>query len=140
MRLPADEMTRRRVGGHGGDGDDEVAERVVGLQAPARPHAEEALHAELGELLEHDGRARAAHAGALNGDRLPVPLPREPEQPALLVDLGDVRQECLGDVLGAEWVARQEARLRIVAGLGAKMDRHARNPTSFLRPVVLSRL
>ena len=56
--------------------DDEVAERVVRLQPAAGADAEQALHAELDELLEDDRRARAAHAGSLHGDRLAVPRAR----------------------------------------------------------------
>ncbi len=135
VRLAAHEVRRRRVGRHGGDREDEVAEGVVGLEATAGPHTQQPCHAELDQLLEHDRRTRAAHASALYRDALPVPGARVPEEPTLLVDLGDVVQERLGDVPGPERVAGEEAGVRVVAGLGAKVDRHARKPTDPGRPV-----
>ena len=64
VRLVADEVHRGRVGGDGGERDDQVAERVVRLQAAARADADQLLAAELDELLEHDRRA---------GQPMPVP-------------------------------------------------------------------
>src|SRR5262245_23680599 len=130
VRLAADEMRRRRVGGHGRDRDDQVTECVVGLETAAGPDAQQPLHAELDQLLEDDGRARAAHAGSLDGDRLAVPDARVAEQPALRVHLSRVLEVRLGDVLRAQRVAGEEARLRIVAGLRSEMDRHRQDPTS----------
>ena len=124
VRLSADEVGCGRVGGDGRDGHDEVAERVVGLQPSARADAEEAFHAELDQLLEDDRRARAAHAGSLDGYGLAVPGARVAEEPALAVHLPRVLEERLGDVLRAERIAREQARVRVVARLGSKMDRH----------------
>ena len=87
VRLAADEMRGGRVRRHGRDRDDEVAERVVGLEPAAGADAEEPLHPELDQLLEDDGRARAAHPGPLHRDRLTLPTSRVPEQTALGVHL-----------------------------------------------------
>ena len=124
VRLAADEVRRGRVRRDGGDRDDEVAERVVGLQAAARADAQETRDAELDQLLEHDRRSRTAHARSLHGDALALPRPGVAEQAALLVHLRDVGEEGLGDVLRPERIAGQEAGVRVVAGLGAEVDRH----------------
>ena len=129
MGLAGDQVRRRGVGRHGGERDDHVAERVVGLEAAARADPQEARDAELDELLEDDRRRRAAHARALDGDGLALPGAGVPEEPSLLVDLPDVRQVGLGDVLRPERVTREQAGLGVVAGISAKVDRHARNPT-----------
>ena len=70
VRLAADEVRRGRVGGDRRDGDDEVAERVIGLEAAARADAEQALHAELDQLLEHDRAPTGSPCRCLHGDRL----------------------------------------------------------------------
>src|SRR6476659_9347231 len=93
VRLAPDEVDRRRVRRDGRDGDDEVAERVIRLQAPARADAEQSLDAELDELLEHDGRSRAAHPGSLHRDPLALPLARIAEETSLRVDLDGAGQE-----------------------------------------------
>ena len=124
MRLVADEVPRGRVGRNRGQRDDEVAERVVRLQAAARADAHELLRAELDELLEHDRRAGAAHAGALDGDRLPFPRAGEAEKTALLVHLLHVLEVRVRDVLGAEGVAGEKDGVGVVAWLGTKMDWH----------------
>ena len=117
-------MPRGRVGGDGGQRDDEVAERVVRLQSAARADAHELLRAELDELLEHDRRAGAAHAGALDGDGFPLPRAGVAEQPALGVHLLHVVEIGVCDVLGAQWVAGEENCVGVVAGLGTKMNWH----------------
>src|SRR5439155_679235 len=104
----------------------------VGLEAPARAHAEKLADAELDQLLEDDCRPRAAHSGALDGDALSVPAPRIAEQAALGVHLNDVGQERLSDVLRAKWVAGQEARVRVVTGVRSKVDRHGSKPYGFV--------
>src|SRR5579862_216829 len=124
MRLVVDEVHRGRVGGDGRERDDQVAEGVMRLQAPARADAEELLAAELDQLLEDDRRTGATHPRALHGDRLPLERPGVAEQPALGVALDDAFQVRLGDVLGPQWVARQQDGLRVVTGLGANVDRH----------------
>ena len=124
MRLVADEVHRGRVGGHSGQRDDQVAERVVRLQPAARADADQLLAAELDQLLEDDRRARAAHAGALHGDRLALVGARVAEQAALGVPLLDVVEIGLGDVLGAERVAGKQDRLCVFARFGANVDRH----------------
>ena len=88
------------------------------------PDADDALDAELDELLDHDRGGRTAHAAGLDGDRPPFVRPGVPEHPALPVALLDVLQERLGDVLRAQGIAREEARLRVVAGVGADVVRH----------------
>ena len=124
MRLVADEVHRGRVGRDGGQRDDQVAERVVRLQPAAGADAHELLDAELDELLEDDRRAGAAHARALHGDRLALVRARVAEQAALGVSLHDVVEVGLGDVLGAQRVAREQARLGVLARLGSNVDRH----------------
>ena len=126
MRLVADEVHRRRVGRHGGQRDDQVAERVVRLQPAAGADADQLLAAELDQLLEDDRRARAAHAGSLHRDRLALVRAGVAEQAALGVPLHDVVEVGLGDVLGAQRVAGEQHRLGVLARLGANVDRHAR--------------
>ena len=130
VRLAADQVRRGRVGRHGGDRDDQVADREVGLEPAAGADAEDALDAELDQLLDHDPGRRAAHARGLHRDRLAVERARVAEHPALGVHLADVLHERLGDVLGAQRVARQQARVGVVAGLGSQVDRHGRNPSA----------
>jgi hypothetical protein len=106
---------------------------VVRLQPATRPDAEEPGDAELDELLEDDRRARAAHARSLDRHALPFPGARIAEQPALGVDLGDVRQVRLGDVLRPQGIAGEETRVGIIARLGTEVDRHARKPIGGVR-------
>ena len=128
MRLAADEMVGRAVVGDRGKRHDQVAELVVRLQPAARADAEELLHAKLDQLLEDDRRARAAHAGALHGDGLALVGPAVTEQPPLCVPLPDVVEVRLGDVLRPQRVTGQQARLRVLARLGANVDRHGGQP------------
>ena len=60
---------------------------------------------------------------------LPSNVPREAEHPALAVSLHDVVEEGLGDVLGPERVAGQEAGFGVVAGVGTNVNWHGRKPT-----------
>ena len=126
MRLAAGVRQHRAVGRRGRDRDDQVAEREIGLQTAAGSDAHEALDAELDELLVHDRGARAAHARRLHRDPLALERPGVAEHPALGVDLPGVLEEGLGDVAGAQGVARNEHRIGIVARLGAKVNRHGR--------------
>ena len=126
MRLVADHVHRGRVGRDGGQRDDQVAERVMRLQAAAGADADQLLAAELDELLEDDRRARAAHAGSLDRDRLALVGAGVAEQAALAVSLDDVVEKGLGDVLGTQRIARKEDGLGVLAGLGANVDRHGR--------------
>ena len=119
-----DEVHRGRVGGHRGQRDDQIAERVVRLQPAAGADADQLLAAELDQLLEDDRRAGAAHAGALHRDRLALVGAGVAEQAALGVPLLDVVEVGLGDVLGAQRVAGEENRLGVLARLGANVDRH----------------
>ena len=112
MRLVADEVHRGRVGRHGGQRDDQVAERVVRLQAAARADADQLLAAELDELLEDDRRARAAHPGALDRDRLALVGAGVAEQAALGVPLDEVVEVGLGDVLRRAAGRREAGPLR----------------------------
>ena len=107
-----------------GERDDQVAERHVGLEAAAGADAEDLLHAELHELLDHDRGRRAAHPARLHGDGLALERARVAEHPALGVPLDRVVEERLGDVLRAQRVAGQEAAVGVVAGLGTEVDRH----------------
>jgi len=114
-------VVRRR-----GEDDDDVAEREIRREPAARADAQELRHAEPHELLDDDrGRGRA-HAGRLHRDRLALERPRVAEQSALGVRLADVREERLCDGACTERVAGKEAGLRVVAGLGSNVDRHAR--------------
>ena len=124
VRLVADEVHRGRVRGHRGQRDDQVAELMVRLETAAGADADQLLAAELDQLLEDDRRARAAHPGALHGDRLALVRARVAEQPALAVSLHDVVEVRLGDVLGAKRVAGEENRLCVLPRLGANVDRH----------------
>ena len=124
VRLVVDEVHRGRVGGHGADRDDQVAERVARLQPAAGADADQLLAADLDQLLEDDRRAGAAHPRALHGDRLAVVGAGVAEQAALLVALHDVVEVGLGDVLGPERIAGEEDCFCVVAGLGADVDRH----------------
>ena len=119
VRLVADEVGRRRIGRHAGDGDDGVAELLPELQPAARAHPDERLHAELDELLEDDRRSGAAHAGPLYRNARALVGARVAEEPALAVHLPRIAQIGVGDVLGAERVAGQEARLGVITRLGA---------------------
>ena len=98
MRLVPDEMCGGGVGGDGGQRDDQVAERMVRLEAAAGADPDELLDAELDQLLEHDRRAGAAHARALDGDPRALVLAGVAEQPALAVHLDGVLEVGLGDV------------------------------------------
>src|SRR5919198_8217 len=69
-------------------------------------------------------RAGAAHPRALHRDRLAVVRTGVAEQAALAVPLLRVLEVRLGDVLRPQWVAGQEAGLRVVTRLGADVDRH----------------
>ena len=83
VRLVADEVHRGRVGRHGRDRDDQVAERVVRLEPAARADADQPLAAELDQLLEDDRRAGAAHPRSLHRDRLALERAGVAEQAAL---------------------------------------------------------
>ena len=102
---------------------DQVAEPVVRLQPAAGADAHQPLDAELDELLDDDRRRRAAHPRRLHRDRAALPHARVSEHAALGVPLDDVVEVGLGDVLRAQRIAGKEARLRVVAGLGADVDR-----------------
>src|SRR5690348_16399095 len=105
VRLVSDEMHRRRVRRHRGQRDDQIAELMVRLKATAGADADQLLTAELDQLLEDDRRARAAHPGALHGNRLALVGAGVAEQAALAVALNGVLEIGLGDVLGAQRVA-----------------------------------
>lgn len=126
VRLSTGVVARRAVGRYGRARDDEVAEPQIPLQSAARPDADKAAHAELDELLDDDARGRPAHAGGLHGYGLALELAGEAEQAALAVAPDRALEIGLRDVFRAERVARQEARLGVVAVLGADVDRHAR--------------
>ena len=99
---------------------------MVRLEAAASADTDQALAAELNELLEDDRRAGATHARPLHGDRLALPRPGVAEQAALGVLLHGIVEVRLGDVLGAEWIAREQDGFRVVPLLGANVDRHGR--------------
>jgi len=126
VRLVVHEVHRRRVGGHGGERDDHVAELVVRLETAAGADADQLLAAELHELLEDDGRSGTAHARPLHRHGLPLVGPREAEEAALGVPLHDVLEVRVGDVLGTERIAGKQDSLRVLSRLGANVDRHGR--------------
>ena len=128
VRLVVDVRVDGAVGRDCGQRDDQVAELHVGLEAAARADADEALDAELHELLDDDRGRGTAHAGRLDGDRLALPRARVAEHPALGVPLHGVVEVRLGDVLRAERVAGEEARLCVLARFGTDVDRHGRDP------------
>src|SRR5205085_11991311 len=103
-------------------------------QAAARADTDQLLAAELDQLLEHDRRAGTAHARALYRHRPTLVRAGIAEQAALGVALDDVVEVRLGDVLRAQRVPRQEDGLRVLAGLGANVDRHRRSPYRTLLP------
>ena len=117
-------MPRRAVGRDGRDRDDQVAELQVVLEASTGPDPEEPLDAELDELLHHDRRGRAAHAGRLHRDRPTLVLARVTEEPALLVPLHSALEVGLGDVAGAQRVTGQQTRLCVFAFLGTDVNGH----------------
>ena len=96
-----------------------------GCRPPQVPILRMPLHAEHVQLLDHDRGRRAAHSGGLHGDGLPVERAGVAEHPALPVLLLGSVEEVLGDVFGAQRVAGNEARLRVVAFLSSDMYRHA---------------
>ena len=132
MRLVRDEMHRGRVGRNGGERNDQVAELVVGLEPAAGPDANQFLAAELHQLLEDDRRARAAHARALHRDGLALVAARVAQEAAFGVSLDDVVEVGLGDVFGAERVAREQDCVGVLSGLGANVNWHARQPIGHL--------
>src|SRR5438876_84664 len=85
--VAADVVAGGSVGRHSGQSHDQVAELEVGLEPAAGPDAQEALDAQLDELLHHDRSRGAAHARRLYGDGPAFELSRVPEQAALLVPL-----------------------------------------------------
>src|SRR6185312_11100559 len=96
----------------------------VGLEAAAGADPDQAARAELDQLLDHDRRARAAHAGRLHRDGLALEAARIAEHAALAVHLAGVVQELARDPLGPQRVARQEHGGRVVALVRAEVDRH----------------
>src|SRR5829696_3383219 len=125
VRLAGEIVDRRRILRNGGNGDDQVAELQVGLEAAAGADPQDPLHAEHVELFDHDRGRGAAHPGGLHGDRLAVERAGVAEHPALPVLLLGSVEEVLCDVLGAQRVAGNEARLCVVAFLSSNMYWHA---------------
>src|SRR5438552_1210883 len=124
MVVAANVMTRSAVGGNRGQRHDQVAQLEVRPQPAAGADAQEPLDAELDELLHHDRRGRAAHAGRLHGDRPSLVLARVTEEPALLVPLHSALEVGLGDVAGAQRVTGQQTRLCVFAFLGTDVNGH----------------
>src|SRR3970282_1126930 len=122
VRLAVDVMTGGAVRRNRAQRDDEVTDGKIELKPPARADTKEALAAERDQLLHPDGGRRAAHSGRLHRDSIPVIRAGEAEQPALGVDLHDVGEERLGDVLRAQRVPWEEARLRVVTRFRTQVD------------------
>ena len=123
----ADEVGGSRVRGDCGEGDDEVAELQIRLEAAAGSDPEQPLQPSwMSSSITIAGRG-TAHSGRLDRNRPPVVRAGETEHPALGVLLLDALHERLGDVFGAQRVAGQEARLGVVAWLGTDVDGHGRN-------------
>ncbi len=130
VRLPENVVRRGGVRGCRGEGDDEVSHREIGLEATAGTDSHDLLDPELDELLDHDCGGRAPHPTRLHRDRLAVECPGVTEHSAFGVSLHDVGHEGLGDVLGPQRIAGEEARFGIVAGVGSNVNWHGRKPTA----------
>ncbi len=115
---------RRLVGGSGGHGHHEVGHAHARLQRAAGADAQEPCRTQLDELLVHDRRARAAHAGRLHAERSTLERAGEAEHASLLVHQLGVVEDVLGHVLGSTGIARAEDGGGVVAGLGAQVDGH----------------
>ena len=126
--LAADEVVGRAVVRDCREGDDQVAEFVVRLEPAAGADAEQLLHAELDQLLEHDRRAGATHPGSLHGNRLALVRPGIPEQATLRVALPHVVEVRLRDVFRAQRVAGEQACFGVLARLGTNVNRHGAQP------------
>ena len=118
------EMAGGRVGGDGRQGHDQIAQLHIRLEATAGADAHQALDPELCKLLDDDRRRRAAHAGRLHGDRLAVERPRIAEHASLGIALNGPFEKVLRDVLRAKRIARQQAGLGVITGLGSDVDGH----------------
>ena len=118
------ERSARAIGRQRRLGDDEVAEREIGMQRPARADADRLLEPEIAELLKHDRGARPAHPGALDRQRLAVRGgARIAPQPAVVVEHLGLREQQLGECEGAARVAGQQCA-RSQRGGGVDVDGH----------------
>ena len=133
VRLVADQVQRRRVGGGRRQRHDQIAHLHVGLEPAAGADPEDLRHAELRQLLDHDPGRRTAHPARLHRDRPAAKCAREAQHAPLAVHLHWVVEERVGDVLGAERISGEQASRGVVSGLGAKVDRHRRKPTASAR-------
>ena len=92
--------------------DDQVAERERLVQGTARADPDRARHPERDQLVQHDRGARAAHAGALDRERLAVGGRRRiAPQPAMVVEHQRVLQQKLRQRQRPARVARQQRAL-----------------------------
>ena len=129
VRLVADEVHRGRVGGDGADRDDQVAERVIGLQPAAGADADAASCSRAGSAP----RRRSSRPGS----PCPCPAPRRACPPRCRCSrAGRARRSAARRRRGRSrrcTCARsgspgKEDGLGIVAGLGSDVDRHGAQP------------
>ncbi|MNK73152.1 hypothetical protein D3C87_926450 [compost metagenome] len=95
--------------GAGTHADHHVTQFDVFTHGTAGAHADQGLHAVVGDqLFGIDGAGRDAHAVAHDGDATALVGTGEAEHAAHVTHLLDVLQEGLGDVLGTQGVARHQ--------------------------------
>ena len=125
MGFAAGELADDRVVGGGTDGDDGVGHAQAIGQTSGGADSDEAVGAQLDQLVVIDRRAGATHATCLHADRLALVGAGEAEGIAFLVhQSGTGVEEGFGDVLGPERVARHQNGGGEVGCVGSDVDRH----------------
>ncbi len=130
--LSAAERPARPVGAQRRAGHEQRAELAPARQQPARPHPHEPPRAEPDQLLRDDRRARPAHPGALDRQRLAVGRgARVAPQPAVRVEhLHRRGEQVLREPQRAAGIAGEQRALRDgrvglqVHGRGGHQGRH----------------
>ena len=124
-RLARAQGAARSVLGQGVAGDDEIAVAELRVERPAGADPDGPPHAELGELLQDDRGARAAHAGRLDAERAALRrLPGVSPEPAGVVAHLGLGEQLLGVGQGAAGVAGQQD-VRRVGRARPEVVRHA---------------
>src|SRR6266516_1394623 len=98
------------------------------LEAAAGAHAQQPLDPDLDQLLDDDRGRRTPHPRGLYRDRLAFPRARVSEHPALGIPLDGVVEIGLRDVLRAQRIPWEQARLAVVAFACPDVDRHDAEP------------